>query len=294
MRTITFRLILFVLLMPVLLAAKNASDSDNVHSKIQKVYNFSPHSLTKEQISEKSAVLDQFWAKAKAEKAVYVPALRKELSDFSNPPFFLYDGSNLLLSLSDDRADRRLILAAVSHSDLKDVQPLDYFLLVHKMAAEGENTTEAAFHILKDPTFTVFIVQHSLTLAQDYCLIYMLLPVDQALWLAPAINQLRDESDLTAQKSLLLLLFYSQTAEADTAMAEFFKDVRKPQPARDYAGELMKRKDSMPAGARSSVAGVSENSLRKDRRERMKAVSDEALLDLDEYTAKIMVKRATK
>jgi len=224
MGTVTFRLILFVLLTPVLLAAKNAPDSGDVHSEIQKVYNFSPHSLTKEQINEKSAVLDQFWAKAKARKAVYVPALRKKLSDFSNPPFFLYDGGNLLLSLSDDRVDRRLVLAAVSHSDLKDVQPRDYFLLVHKMAAEGENTTEAALHILKDPTFTVFIVQHSLTLAQDYCLIYMLLPIDQALWLAPAISQLRDESDLTAQRSLLLLLFYSQTAEADKALTEFLKD----------------------------------------------------------------------
>jgi len=39
------------------------------------------------------------------------------------------------------------------------------------------------------------------------------------------------------------------------------------------------------------VGATTEESLRKLRRERMKAVSDEALDDLDVYTAKIIAKR---
>ena len=45
----------------------------------------------------------------------------------------------------------------------------------------------------------------------------------------------------------------------------------------------------MKVGATALLA--SEESLRKARRERLKAVSDEALYDLDSYTAKIIAKR---
>jgi hypothetical protein len=44
------------------------------------------------------------------------------------------------------------------------------------------------------------------------------------------------------------------------------------------------------AGELSSL-GTSEDDLRKKRQERMKAVSDEALYDLDKYTAAIRAKR---
>src|SRR5438045_5511669 len=94
-------------------------------------------------------------------------------------PFFLFDGSKLLLNLSKDPADRKIVLAAISRCDLRDLQLLDYFYLVHDMAAKGEDTTAAAFHILEEPKFQIFIPQHSLTLAQNYSLVYMLIPTDQ-------------------------------------------------------------------------------------------------------------------
>ena len=107
------------------------------------------------------------------------------------------------------------------------------------MAAQGENTSAAALNILAQPKFQVFIPQHSLRLGQDYCLIYMLLPTDQDFWLRPAIERLRAEQDVTAQKSLLLLLWYAQTSDSDKAIEEFSIDAGKPQ-----ASKLCKRADS--------------------------------------------------
>jgi hypothetical protein len=267
------------------------SGSGDLHAEIQAVYKFQPHTLTKAQIAQKSELLDQFWTKAKSQSEVYVPGLRRELTDFTNPPFFLFDGSKLLMSLSKDPADHKIILAAVAHTDLRDLQWIDYFLLVQNMAAQGEDTTAAAFHILADPKFQVFIPQHSLTLAQNYCLIYMLLPTIQDFWLKPAVERLHVEKDEAAQKSLLLLLWYAQTPDSDKAIADFSTDAGKPSASKAYATELAHRKDSpdMKVGATALLA--SEESLRKARRERMKAVSDEALYDLDAYTVKIMAKR---
>jgi hypothetical protein len=272
-------------------ASPATAQSVSIHQQVEQTYNFQPHLLSSQQITEKSAVLDQFWTKAKAEPSLYVPALRQELGDFKNPPFFLYDGSMLLLSLSNTQTDRRIALAAVARCDLRDVEPDEYFRQVHHMATLEEDTTAAAFHVLEDPNFKVFIPQHALTLGQNYVLIYLLLPSRQDYWLQPAVERLRAENDQTAQQSLLLLLWYAQTGVADRAIAAFAGDANKPSPSRTFAQELVQRQDKIGLKERTLALGSSEASLRRKRSERLKAVSDEALIDLDQYTLMLMAKR---
>src|SRR3984893_3505153 len=275
----------------LLIASSAAGQSASIHQQIQQTYNFQPHLLSNQQITEKSVALDQLWTRAKAGPSLYIPALRQELGDFKNPIFFLYDGSALLLSLSDTPADRKIALAAMARCDLRDVQAKDYFLQVHRMASLSEDTTAAAFHILEQPKFTVFIPQHVLTLGQDYVLIYLLLPTDMDYWLQPAINRLKTETDETAQKSLLLLLWYAQTEAADKAVSAFAGDDSKPSVSRTYANERVHRKDKIAVKDRAEALVASEPSLRQKRRERLKAVSDEALIDLDDYTLTLVAKR---
>src|ERR1700674_1592128 len=279
-------------LVPLLLIARSAAgQSASIHQQIQQTYNFQPHLLSNQQITEKSAALDRLWTRAKAEPSLYIPALRQELGDFKNPIFFLYDGSTLLLSLSDTPADRKIALAAMARCDLRDVQAKDYFLQVHRMASLNDNTTAAAFHVLEQPNFKVFIPQHVLTLGQDYVLIYLLLPTDMDYWLQPAIDRLKNEHDQTAQKSLLLLLWYAQTDAADQAMTAFAGDASKLSASRTYARELVHRKDKIGSKERTQASDSTEASLRQKRRERLKAVSDEALIDLDDFTLMLIAKR---
>lgn len=197
----------------------------------------------------------------------------------------------LLLALSDTAADRRVALNAIARCDLRDVQHSDYFLQVHRMATMGENTTEAALHILLEPEFKAFIPQHALTLGQNYALIYMVFPVDPVQWLPAVLARLRVERETTAQKSLLLLAWYAQTGEADAALAAFAGDATKPAASRDYARELTAR--SARAGPLTSAKAAlsTEEALRAQRRELMKRVSDEALIELDEKTTLLAAKR---
>ena len=279
------------LLTLILLTNSGAGQSAPIHQQILQTYNFQPHLLSTQEITAKSGVLDEFWNKAKAQPSLYIPGLRKELGDFKNPPFFLFDGSALLLSLSDTPVDRKIALAAMARCNLRDVQAKDYFMQVHRMAELNEDTTSAAFHILEQPKFTVFIPQHVLTLGQDYVLIYMLLPTDQDYWLQPAIDRLKTEADQTAQKSLLLLLWYAQTDAADHAISAFAEDAARPSASRTYAHELLHRKNRIGSEQKARAADATEASLRQKRRERMKAVSDEALYDLDDFTVMLMAKR---
>src|SRR5579863_1024709 len=250
-----------LLLALLLLANAVVSQSVAVHQEILHTYNFQPHLLSDPELTAKSAVLDDFWTKAKAQPSVYIPALRRELSDFTNPPFFLYDGSMLLLKLSDTPADRKIALAAMTRCNLRDVQHKDYFMQVHRMAALGEDTTAAAFHILEQPKFSVFIPLHVLTLAQNYSLIYMLLPTDPDYWLQPAIARLKTEPDETAQKSLLLLLWYAQTDAADQAISAFAGDAAKPSASRTYAQDMLHTKDKVDLLERTKAAATTEAAL---------------------------------
>jgi hypothetical protein len=262
-----------------------------IHAEIQEVYNFQPHLLNRQQMAQKSTVLDQFWTHAEEQPALYVAGLRGELGDFANPLFFLYDGSILLLSLSDAPGDRKIALAAMSHCDLRDLKATDYFLQVHHLATLNEDTTAAAFHVLEQPDFKVVFGEHVLTLGQDYALVYLLLPTDQNYWLEPAITRLGMERDQTAQQSLLLLLWYAQTDIADKAIRDFAADTAKPAAVRSYAQGLVARKGNLAPAERAEALGTNEESLRQKRRERLKGVSDEALTDLDHYTMMLMSKR---
>jgi hypothetical protein len=118
-----------------------------------------------------------------------------------------------------------------------------------------------------------------------------LLPTDQNYWLGPAITRLGLERDQTAQHSLLLLLWYAQTDIADQAVRNFAADSAKPAAVRSYAQDLVGRKGNLGPAERAEALGTTEESLRQKRRERLQAVSDEALSDLDRYTMMLMTKR---
>lgn len=281
---------LIVFLISALLCAGScvASDSSKIHIEIGQIYNFHPHDLSTEQINAKSKLLDEFWNKAKADSPTYIAALRQELADFSNPQFFFYDGGKLLLSLSNTPQDKRIVMTAFLHCDLKDLQLLDYFLTVHSFAADGLDTTDLAFRVLENPKFQVFIPQHVLTLGQDYCLVYLLLPTDQQFWLQRSIARMSAEKDMTARKSLALLLWYAQTDSADRALRTAAAEPNSAE-FKSYVDELIKRKSGVVAHGQAIFK--SESALRKERMEIMKRVSDEALYDLDSVTEQLMAKR---
>jgi len=179
----------------------------------------------------------------------------------------------------------------MAHCDWRDVQAKDYFLQVHQMATLNEDTTAAAVHVLEQAKFTVFIPQHVLTLGQNYVPDLPTVAHGSRLLAKPAMDRLKTERDETAQKNLLLLLWYAQTDAADHVVSAFAGDAGKSSASRTYAQELVKRKDKVGAKQRAESLAVTEPSLRQNRRDRMKSVSDEALIDLDDFTAMLIAKR---
>jgi hypothetical protein len=221
--------------------------------------------------------LDTFWSEIKAQEPAPLRELREELARPDSSPFFSYDGAKLLLSLSKSRADEALALAAISRTDLRDVQSTDYFLTVHAMSVDGLDTTAAAFKILNDDQFQAYIAQHALKLNQEMCLSYLLLPTDEAFYLSPAQNLLLNEQSLVAQKSLLTLLANTATKQGDAAIARFAADSTRPPEARAYARTIM---DATQKMATLPLVGMSSKSyamLKMEQRQLLGRVSDEEI-----------------
>jgi hypothetical protein len=260
------------------------TDAAAFHAKVTALYSYEPHTLTEQQIDEKSKLLDDFWAEVKANPKRYVPLLRRELRDASNSAFFSYDGAKLLLAVSKDRNDQALALEAISRGDLRGIQHTDYLRSVHWFAINGFNTTKAALRILDYPDFKAFIPQHALTLGQNYSLIYMLFPMPEANFVPALIERLGTETNVVSQKSILLALWYAMTPEAKAATARFVGDASKPLESRDYARELAQRK----VQTQGAPAAAAPQKLKEERRKVLSRISDEALLEFDSITVMLL------
>lgn len=281
-----FAVLVLLCVAPGFAFAESISAAD-FHSNVVELYNFEPHKLQHAELQAKSDQLDQFWAMAKADPANTLPLLRRELETPSNSVFFFYDGSKLLLVLSKERSDQALALRSIAKADLQAIQTTDYVRTVHRLGSQGHDTREAAFRILAFPDFKVFIPQHSLTLGQDYCLIYMLFPMDETVFVSDLATRLAAEANLQTQKSLLLALWYTVTPAGEAAIKAFANNPNAQPDAVIYANTLMDR----TAGLRF-LSLSSAQSLREERRKVMqRPISDEALLEFEQLTGKLLAKR---
>ena len=227
-------------------------DNTDFHSLVINNYSFLPSKLNKEEREAKSKAMDSFWSIVSADRVKYLPKLREELNRKDNPIFFYYDGAKLLLSLSNEIKDKQLAVASIARTDLSEVQSADYVRTIMKLGAEGIDTSGAAFRILDYPTFTVQAPVHALTLGQNYSLILMLYRLPEQQFLGKSINRLLSEKNITSQKSLLEVLWYSVTPIGDETITKISKDKIIAQEVRDFAVKLLENTNqinAMPASA---------------------------------------------
>lgn len=298
----SFRLTTALLIGFGCLSQLHAGPAEEFDQRIKEVYGAPPHLMTDAQITAKSKELDLFWDLVTSDTAHYLPLLREELSDDSNPAFFYFDGTKLLLSISTDNEDQLLALTALPRSDLRDIQRSDYLFTVFKLARLGVDTSDAAFKILTDPEFQVVIPQHALTLGQDFSLLYMLLPTSEDFYIQKAINRLARDINETAQESLLRLLWYTATDVGDKTIAEVAQDSSTSAATQKVVSALLSLSKEIasqsepPIHLLESVAdfvpdGATVAELRAIRRERLSRISDEALYELDDLTMLIRIKQ---
>ena len=265
-------------------------NQSSLHARVVALYGFHPARVSDAERKAKSAEMDAFWKEMTAQPEVSLPLLRAELRNPDNPTFFYADGTQLLLTLSHAKEDEELCAQVLPRVDLLDTQPTEYFRIVHQLAAEDVDVSAAALHSLDDAHFQVSVPQHAMTLDRQEALMYMLLAMRPELWTKPAVSRLAMEKDTQARIALVFALFYAQTDEADAALRSISHDAAQAETVRAQAAGFLAEEQK----ARKSLSLVhgSVAELQEQRRERLRAVSDEAMDDVQAMTVQIVELRA--
>jgi len=253
--------------------------------------------MTFDEQARRAPELSKLWDRFDKSPEPYRLALRSELRADANGEILYCDGGMLLLAKSQMPEDQELGQQSLRKCSLAEIQHTPYFYTLHGLAVRGVDTFDLQTRILSKPKYSVFIVQHALTLGQDYAFLYPFLVQKESSYVPRLISLLQSTSDTSAQKSIIRALWYAATSESEAAVQFAAEDRRISEHARADAKQLLlgaktargwKEGNATLKRVREAVgasATTSEENLRAKRRARMRSVSDEALYELEAYTA---------
>ena len=271
---------LFIICLALLISFN--SFGQELHSEIEKVFNFYPHKLTKEEQKTLYPKLDKFFELVIKNKDKYLEPLRDELKSEGNNPYFYFDGGVLLLEISREPKDIQLVADALVKADLRDIPGNIYLGHLLSLSLKGANVIDPALHILDDTTFNAFIPQHVLTLKYGEGLKFLLPRYQPDLYVGKLISKY-GQIEATDKKSTCIDLFvYANSCQADEFLNAQLKDSQQPAQIR---AKITETKELTKVSR--SENGDKYSKLFDERKLILSRISDEAVYELNNITLKM-------
>lgn len=233
--------------------------------------------------------MDDFWNKVRSDTTKYINELRTELQINGNPKFFYFEGGQLLLSLSTNISDKKIVLDAVLKCDLADIDRGTFVATLNYLAKSNLNTTEAALKILDDKEFKFIIPEHAFYFSQGYCLTYSLLPTKTEFYLEAITKRFVEEKDMTARKSIVTLLWFANSCRGNDFLTALITDKTIEKEVANYAKDLLTRKFRKDKFYKE-LDNMGFEDLTKAQVASTNRMSDEAIYELD-YITKLLRKK---
>jgi len=185
------------------------------------------------------------------------------------------------MEISTEPSDLQLIADVLVKSNLKDLPPELYLKHILRLSIKGADVIDAALHIYSDPTFQVFIVQHSLLLNQGECLKFILPRYDSELYVKKLIDTYSKVDSISIKKSIISLLYYSRNCEADS----FIKSSLMNNNSKEIKLLIKNILKQEPRSRQSDK--IKYQKIRTEINTVMNRISDEAIYELNELTEKL-------
>lgn len=258
------------------------SFGQSLSNDIESIYNFEPSKLTDKEQEIKMPLLDKFWDQVKSDTTKYLPLLRVELTATGHNPYFYYDCSTLLLSLTNNKSDKELAIEAISKCDINDISRKVYVKTLNNLANEGFDVTKAAIKILADEEYSFYIPQHAMTFNQGYCLAYMLLPQQNLNYIDTLITIFKTQK-ATSQKSIVTTLWFAYTCKGDSFLKSILIDNAIGKEVREYTKKILGY-IKLSKDQQVYLEAISKEEIENLRKDALKRFSDEAIEELDMTT----------
>lgn len=256
--------------------------AQDFHSEVKSVFNFFPHSMSKEEQKASFPILDKFFEKVIKEKNTYIEPLRDELKGNDNNPYFYFDGGMLLMEISKSASDLQLISDALVKTDLRDLPPQIYLSHLLNLSLKGANVIDAALHALDDSTFEVFIPQHNISLKYGEALKFILPRYSSDLYIKKLISKYGLINSVENKMTCFDLFIYANCCEADEFLISLRNDAKQPQKIRDRIEEVIKSNAVTKKKNEDNYLDIFER-----RKEVLKNLSDEVVYELDKLSFKM-------
>ena len=128
---------------------------------IKATYNFRPALLANEsERTKKSTAMDKVWTAVKAKPDALLPCLRQALQEPGADPWFLFDGSNLLVSIDPSEASKRLQIKNYAATNLEDVDLRVWVGILARLGAEGFDVSVPGERWLAHPKAVYYLPEH--------------------------------------------------------------------------------------------------------------------------------------
>lgn len=184
----------------------HSQSCDPLNSLRSSTYNFHPAKLTNAERNIKSREMDSFWAAVKQAGPPGITCLKQMLDGAPSDPYFVFDGSSLLLSLQHDRASLLLVERVLPGTSLDDVAIASYVRLVLHLSISGVDIGPLAHKYLVYPNVDTYLPEHGamkLDRLAGATLLYGSMPQDQAAQDLTAVVE--DEKSPSREVALELL-----------------------------------------------------------------------------------------
>jgi hypothetical protein len=262
----------FFLIVTLLLISSN-SFGQSFHEEVTKVFNFSPHKMTKEEQKAVIPTLDKFFDMVEKDKNKYLEPLRQELKRNDNNPYFYFDGGVLLFQISQSKEDIQLVSDALVKSDLRDLPPNIYLEYILTLSLKDANVIDAALHVLDDTNFTAIIPQHALALEYGEGLQFILPRYTPDLYIDKLIAKFNLIPSVSKKLTCMDLFIYANCCKADNFLNSL-TDSSQPEEIRNKAIEILKK-----TSVSKSYDEKKYSNLFEKRKNILTRISDEAMYE---------------
>lgn len=197
-----------------------AIQCEELRRLIRETYNFKPAQLSEVQQTTKSKAMDRVWDAVKDNRKELLPCLRAALADPNADTFFLFDGSNLLLSLDPSRESKLTLIHSYAVVDLQDVDLRIWTTSLTRLGVEGFDVSEPADKWLRYPRATYYLPQHGVykVTAEDGAL-FLYGSMDEAQ-ATPALVKIVNDKSHPGREIALRVLMNQATRESLVALKQ--------------------------------------------------------------------------
>jgi hypothetical protein len=261
-------------------APPDAGDAcEAFRKRIREIYDFKPSTIPRAQLPAKGAAEDALWRDVREHQGERVPCLRAALDDPNANPWFLVDGSELLVRVAPSREAKERMIRLWAGADLADVPGERYVRSLSMLDAEGLDVCAPERHWFSSNAR--FVLRRNSSSGDTFDgAVSLYGSMDEGI-ATPALAKLVGDSQFRDHDGALVLLALQMTPES-IALVRGVDLSKEPADVREAVRGYLSRLDppdaeAKPAFTRDAALAAFERCLAGDSKpiEALKPAGDE-------------------